>query len=68
MEEPMTKQPKQKKPHVSKALACKTPMTQARASAIQSRTMKDKGTVSKGDFAARAESAAARNGKVSAGR
>ena len=64
----MTKHPKQTKLDVTKAIAGKTPMTQDRASAIQSRTMKDKGTVSKDDFAARAESAAARNGKVSAGR
>lgn len=63
----MTKQPKQAKPHVNKALAGKTPMTQVRASAIQSRTMKDKRTVSKDDFAARAQSAAVRNGKDGAG-
>ncbi|WP_332879773.1 hypothetical protein [Massilia sp. S19_KUP03_FR1] len=42
-------------------------MTQDRASDIQSRTMKEKGTVSKDDFAARATRAAARNGKVSSG-
>lgn len=38
-------------------------MTQERASAIQSRTVKNKGTVSKKDFAARAARAAARNSK-----
>jgi hypothetical protein len=42
-------------------------MTLDRASAIQSRTMKDKGTVSKDDFAARAQRAAARNGKAGSG-
>jgi len=42
----------------------KTKMTQERASAIQSRTMKDKGTVSKDVFAARAARAAARKGKA----
>jgi hypothetical protein len=65
MEETMTKQTKA---GVSKAAAGKTPMTQDRASAIQSRTMKDKGTVSKDDFAARAQRAATRNGKACAGR
>jgi hypothetical protein len=61
MEETMTKQTKVA---VAKAAAGKTPMTQGRASAIQSRTMKDKRTVSKDDFAARAVRAAARNGKA----
>lgn len=55
---------KQTKTGVGKAAAGKAPMTQERASAIQSRTMKDKGTVSKDDFAARA---AARNGKAGGG-
>lgn len=59
---------KQTKAGVSKAPAGKTPMTQDRASAIQSRTMKDKRTVSKDDFAARALRAAARNGKAGGGR
>jgi hypothetical protein len=68
MEETMTKQPKQTKRDVSKTTAGKTPMTQDRASDIQSRTMKDKGIVSKDDFAARAESAAARNRKAGVGR
>ncbi len=53
---------------VAKAAAGKTPMTQDRASAIQSRTMKNTGTVSKHDFAARAARAAARNGKGGGGR
>lgn len=65
MEETMTKQTKA---DVGKAVAGKTPMTQDRASAIQSRTMKEKLTVSKDDFAARAARAAARNGKASRGR
>jgi hypothetical protein len=64
MEETMTKQTKT---GVGKAAAGKTPMTQDRASAIQSRTMKDKGTVSKDDFAARAARAAARNSKAGGG-
>lgn len=55
---------KQTKAGIGKAAAGKTPMTQERASVIQSRTMKDKGTVSKDDFAARAARAAARNGKA----
>ncbi|MBG6223431.1 MULTISPECIES: hypothetical protein [unclassified Janthinobacterium] len=55
---------KQTKAVQGKATADKIPMTQDRASAIQSRTMKDKGTVSKDDFAARATRAAARNGKA----
>jgi hypothetical protein len=59
---------KQTKPGVSKAVAGKIPMTQDRASAIQSDTMKDKGTVSKRDFAARAARAAARNGKSGSGK
>lgn len=59
---------KQTKAGVRKAEAGKTPMTQERASAIQSRTMKDKGTVSKDDFAARAARAATRNGKAGGGR
>jgi hypothetical protein len=42
-------------------------MTQDRASAIQSRTIKDQGTVSKDDFAARAARAAVRNGKAGCG-
>ena len=57
----MTKQPKT---GVGKAAAGKSLMTQERASTIQSRTMKDKGTVSKDDFAARSARAAARNGKA----
>lgn len=61
----MTKQPKI---GVSKAAAGKTFMTQERASAIQSRTMTDKGTVSKDDFAPRTARAAARNGKAAGGR
>lgn len=61
MEDTMTNQTKK---DVSKAAVNETPMTQGRASAIQSRTMKEKGTVSKDDFAARAARAAARNGKV----
>lgn len=48
--------------------AGRTPMTQERASAIQSRTMKTKGTVSKSDFAARAARSADRNSKADAGR
>jgi hypothetical protein len=64
MEENMTKQTKA---GVGKAAAGKTPMTQDRASAIQSRTMKDKGTVSKDDFAAPA-ARAGRNGKAGGGR
>lgn len=59
---------KQTKAAVGKAAAGKTQMTQERASAIQSRTMKDKGTVSKNDFAARAARAADRNGKAGGGR
>jgi len=59
---------KQTKTGVGKAAAGKTPMTQERASVIQSRTMKDKGTVSKDDFAARAARGAARNSKASGGR
>ena len=59
---------KQTKAAVSKAAAGKIPMTQDRASAIQSRTMKVKGTVSKNDFAAVAARAAARNGKSGGGR
>lgn len=55
---------KQTKAGVGKAAVSKTPMTPDRVSAIQSRTMKDKGTVSKVDFAVRAARAAARNGKV----
>lgn len=58
---------KQTKACVGKAAAGKTPMTQDRASAIQRRTMKDKGTVSKDDFAARAARAAAQNGKAGGG-
>lgn len=38
-----------------------TPMTPARAAAIQSRTAITEGTVTKGSFAARAASAAAKN-------
>lgn len=59
---------KQTKPGVSNAAAPKTSMTQDRASAIQSATMKDKGTVSKSDFAARATRTAARNGKFGSGK
>jgi|GEM_PF-5700579 len=58
---------KQTKAGVRKAATGKTLMTQDRASAIQSRTMKDKGTVSKDDFAARAARAADRNGKAGGG-
>lgn len=61
MEDTMTNQTKK---DVSKAAPKETPMTQGRASAIQSRTMKEKGTVSRDDFAASAARAAARNGKV----
>ncbi len=67
MEETMTKQTKQTKADAGNTAAGKVPMTQERASAIKSRTMKDKSTVSKEDFAARAESAVARNGKAGAG-
>jgi hypothetical protein len=59
---------KQMKSGVAKPASGKIPMTQDRASDIQSRTMKDKGTVSKDDFAARAARAAARNGKTGGGR
>lgn len=59
---------KQTKASVSKAATGKTLVTQDRASAIQSRTMRDNGTVSKDDFAARAARAAARNGKAGGGR
>ncbi len=59
---------KQTKANAGKAVAGKIPMTQDRASAIQSRTMKDKGTVSKDDFAARAARVAARNAKAGGGR
>lgn len=59
---------KQTKAGAGKDAASKTPMTQDRASAIQSRTMKDKGTVSKDDFAARVTRAAARNDKASGGK
>jgi len=59
---------KQTKAGAGKAAANKTPMTQDRASAIQSRTMKDKDTVSKDDFAARAARAAAGNSKASGGK
>jgi hypothetical protein len=65
MENIMTKHTKA---GVSKAAAGKTPMTQDRASAIQSRTMKEKGTVSKSDLAARAARAAIRNSKASGAR
>lgn len=58
---------KQTKAGIGKTAAGKTPMTQERASAIQSRTMKDRGTVSKDDFAARAARAAAQNGKAGGG-
>jgi hypothetical protein len=64
MEKTMTKQMRS---GGGKPAASKTPMTQNRAAAIQSRTMKDKGTVSKGDFAARAARAATRNGKAGGG-
>ncbi|NVD97726.1 hypothetical protein [Massilia sp. BJB1822] len=59
---------KQTKVDVGKAASGKTPMRQSRASAIQSHAMKDTGTVSKDDFAARAARAAARNGKAGGGR
>lgn len=59
---------KQTKASAGKAPASKTKMTQERASAIQSRTMKDKGTLSKDDFAARAARASDRNGKAGGGR
>lgn len=59
---------KQTKAGVGNAAAGKTPMTQDRASVIQSRAMKDKGTVSKNDFAARAARAAARNVKAGGAR
>jgi len=65
MKETLTKQTKA---GADKAAASKTPTTQDRASAIQSRTMKDKGTVLKDDFAACAARAAARNDKVSVGK
>lgn len=55
---------KQTKVGVGKAAGRKIPMTQDCASAIQTRTMKDQGTVSKNDFAASAARAAARNGKA----
>lgn len=58
---------KQTKAGAGKTGTGKTPMTQDRASAIQSRTMKDKGMVSKDDFAARAARAAARNDKAGGG-
>lgn len=58
---------KQTKVGVGKAAASNSSMTQDRASAVQRRTMKDKGTVSRGDFAARAARAAARDGKVGGG-
>lgn len=59
---------KQTKAASRKAGTGKTAMTPGRASAIQSRTMKDKGIVSKDDFAARAARAAARAGKADGGR
>lgn len=59
---------KQTKAYISRTTAGKSPMTQDRASAIKSHTMKNKGTVSRDDFAARAESAAVRNGKAGAGK
>jgi hypothetical protein len=65
MEETMTKQTKA---GLGKAPARKISMTKDRASAIQSRTMKDKGTVLKDDFAARAARAAESNGKAGGGR
>jgi len=65
MEETMTKQTKAS---AGKAAASKTPMTQGGASAIQSRTMKDNGTVLQDDFVARATRAAARNDKASGGK
>lgn len=61
MEDTMTNQSKKV---VSNTAVRNTPMTQDRASAIQSRTAKDNGTVSKSDFAARAARAVARNGKA----
>jgi hypothetical protein len=65
MEETMTKQTRA---GAGKAAASKIPMTHDRVSAIQSRTMKDKGTVAKEDFAARAARAVARNAKASGGK
>jgi hypothetical protein len=65
MEKTMTKQNTK---NTRKVAIDKKPMTQERASAIQSDTMKKKGTVSKDDFAARAARAVARNGKTGAGR
>ena len=59
---------KQTKAVQRKATTGKIPMSQARASAIQSQTMKVKGTVSKDDFAGRAARASARNGKAGGGR
>lgn len=59
---------KQTKAGAGKAAAGKTQMTKERASAIQSRTMKDRGTVLKTDFAARASSAADRNTRPGGGR
>jgi len=63
MEEKVTKQTKATKADAGRAAAGRTPMTQDRASAIQSRTMKDRGTVSSDDFAARAARAAAHNSR-----
>ena len=51
-----------------KATADKILMTQDRASAIQSQTMKVKGTVSEDDFEGRAAHDSARNGKAGGGR
>lgn len=59
---------KQTKTDAGKTTSNRSPMMQDRASAIQSRTMKDKDTVSKDDFAARAARAAARNHKAGGGR
>ena len=55
---------KQTKSGVARPATGKTAMTQVRASDIQSRTMKNKSTMSKDDFAARAARAAARNCKA----
>lgn len=53
-----------KSSNAGKATAGKVAMTPARASVIQSHTMKTTGTVTASDFAARATSAAARNVNV----
>ena len=65
MEETVTKQTKAVQ---GKATADKILMTQDRASAILSPTMKDQGTVSKDDVAAHAIRASARTSKAGGGR